>query len=46
MVVRNLRYTNFYKQQLAENVDFFCEKVTMLADTCGIVRERKQLQII
>lgn len=46
MVVRNLRYTNFYKQQLAENVDFFCEKVTMLADTCGVVRERKQLQII
>lgn len=40
MIDRNMKNSeqDWTKRELADLVDFFCEKVTMLADVCGVTK--------
>ena len=40
MIDRNVARSkyNFAVHELADQVDFFCEKVTLLADACGVTK--------
>lgn len=42
MIDRNVRKSklNWAKHELADQVDFFCEKIRLLADACSTVREK------
>lgn len=41
MIDRNVRKSklNWSKRELADQVDFFCEKIRLLADACNVRRE-------
>lgn len=43
MIDRNMKNSeqDWTKRELADQVDFFCEKVTMLADVCGVTKDAK-----
>ena len=32
---------NWAEHELADQVDFFCEKLTILADACGVTKHKK-----
>ena len=40
MIDRNVERSkyNWAEHELADQVDFFCEKVTLLADACGVTK--------
>ena len=44
MIDRNVERSkwNWAVHELADQVDFFCEKVTLLADACGVTRHKKE----
>lgn len=43
MIDRNVERSkyNWAVHELADQVDFFCEKVTLLADACGVTRHKE-----
>ncbi len=46
MIDRNVERSkyNWAVHELADQVDFFCEKVTLLADTCGVTKHKEEEQ--
>lgn len=44
MIDRNVERSkyNWAVHELADQVDFFCEKVTMLADACGVTKHKEE----
>jgi hypothetical protein len=43
MIDRNVKKAqwNWAEHELADQVDFFCEKLTMLADICGVTKNKE-----
>ena len=43
MIDRNVERSkyNWAEHELADQVDFFCEKVTLLADACGVTKHKE-----
>lgn len=46
MIDRNVERSkwNWAVHELADQVDFFCEKVTLLADACGVTKHKEDEQ--
>ena len=44
MIDRNVERSkyNWAVHELADQVDFFCEKVTLLADACGVTKHKEE----
>ena len=44
MIDRNVERSkwNWAEHELADQVDFFCEKVTLLADACGVTKHQEE----
>ena len=44
MIDRNVERSkyNWADHELADQVDFFCEKVTLLADACGVTKHKEE----
>lgn len=44
MIDRNAERSkwNWAEHELADQVDFFCEKVTLLADACGVTKHQEE----